>query len=179
VQILISYASTEGHTHKVAEKIAALAQDLHHSVFLYDTNSVVDIPEVEAYDAVVLAGSVHEHEHQEAIVNFATAHSKQLQEKPSALVSVSLSAATPGGMGEAQLYVDRFASETGWTPAKTFLAGGALNLGDCDYFQRQVLAGLLAKCPAITDDDKTYVFTDWAGLEAFIKEFLGAAGAGR
>lgn len=175
MKVLLSYATSEGQTHKIVERAASLIRDRGASASLYDAASLIDVPDVAAFDAVILAGSVHEHVHQESIVNFATAHAHQLAAKPSALISVSLSAATPDGRAEAQAYVDRFIAETGWQPGATLLLGGAMNLADCDYFQRQVLADILEKCPAIEADDKNYVFTDWQALADFLAGFMAAA----
>lgn len=172
MNILLPYASSEGHTHKIVERIASLAQANGHGVTVYDTASLVDVPEIDAFDAAVLAASVHETDHQKSIVAFATAHQSQLRTMPSAFVSVSLSAATPDGSAEAQKYVDRFIAATGWTPPRTLLAAGAMDLANCDYFQRQVLTDVLAKCPSIKDDNQNYVFTDWPAIEAFVADFL-------
>ena len=90
---------------------------------LYDTASLMDVPEVGAFDAMIVAASVHEQEHQDSAINFTAAHLDQLIRKPSAFVSVSLWAAMPNGQAEAQHYVDRFIAATRWSPAKNSVAG--------------------------------------------------------
>jgi menaquinone-dependent protoporphyrinogen oxidase len=145
-----------------------------HEVSIYDTASLTGIPEVGAFDAVIVAASMHEQQHQDSAINFTIAHRDQLLRKPSAFVSVSLSAAMPGGQAEAQYYVDRFIATTGWSPSRTLLLGGALRWSECDYFQRQVLKHVLLKGGVAPDEDANYEFTDWTLLQSFIDNFLAS-----
>ena len=39
-----------------------------------DTASLMDVPEVGAFDAMIVAASVHEQEHQDSAINFTAAH---------------------------------------------------------------------------------------------------------
>ena len=172
VTILISFATTEGQTLKIAERISLQIRERGHEVNLYDTASMTDVPEVAAFDAMIVAASVHEEHHQDSAVNFAAAHLDQLICKPSAFVSVSLSAAMPNGQAEAQHYVDRFIAATGWSPAKALLLGGALRWSECDYFQRQVLKHILLKDDVNPGEDFNHEFTDWMALRSFVDDFL-------
>ncbi|MBS0234046.1 MAG: protoporphyrinogen oxidase [Proteobacteria bacterium] len=170
--LLIAYASTEGQTHKIADRIASIARGLGEQAELYDTASLEGIPSIDAFEHVIIAASVHEDRHQESAANFAAAHRDQLRAKKSALISVSLSAATADGHKEAQHYVDSFTAATGWSPNKTLLLGGALDWADCDYFQRQVLAHILTERGLTPDRKGHHEFTDWPSLEKFVKNFL-------
>ena len=85
VTVLISFATTEGQTLKIAERISLQIRERGHEVNLYDTASMTDVPEVAAFDAMIVAASVHEEHHQDSAVNFAAAHLDQLICKPSGL----------------------------------------------------------------------------------------------
>ena len=174
VTVLISFATTEGQTLKIAERISLQIRERGYEVYLYDTASLMDVPEVAAFDAIIVAASVHEEHHQDSAVNFAAAHLDQLICKPSAFVSVSLSAAMPNGQAEAQHYVDRFIAATGWSPKKALLLGGALRWSECDYFQRQVLEHVLGKGDVNPGEDFTHEFTDWLALQSFVDDFLAS-----
>lgn len=169
--VLIAFATTEGQTRKIAEKIGFYACARNHEVELYDTASLTDVPMVDDFAEIIVAASIHEEHHQESAINFVAAHLDQFRRKPSALVSVSLSAAIPNEHMEAQRYVDRFISTTGWSPANILLLAGALSLPKCDYFQRQVLKHILEKFDNNLDQD-FYEFTNWSILEGFIDKFL-------
>lgn len=171
MMVLIAFATTEGQTRKIAEKIALYVCARNHEVELYDTASLTDVPMVNDFAKMIVAASVHEERHQESAINFVAAHLDQLRRKPSAFVSVSLSAAMPNEQMEAQRYVDRFISTTGWSPANTLLLAGALSLSKCDYFQRQVLKHILEKLGNDLNQD-FYEFTNWSTLEGFVDHFL-------
>ena len=172
--LLIAFASTEGQTRKIAERAAAIASKLGQNVEIYDTSRIEDSSAIDAFDAVIIAASVHEDRHQESAINFVSAHRDQLRRKNSALISVSLSAATPDGQQEARTYATSFAAATGWSPRRTLLLGGALDWPDCDYFQRQVLAQILANRGLTPDQKGRHEFTDWNALEKFVTDFVSA-----
>jgi menaquinone-dependent protoporphyrinogen oxidase len=171
-KVLISFATTEGQTRKIAERISSQVRQRGYEVSIYDTASVAGVHDVDAFDATIVAASVHEQHHQDSAINFATAHRDQLHRKPSAFISVSLSTAMPNGLAEAQHYVDRFMDATGWTPMNILLLGGALHWSECDYFQRQVLKHILQKGDVPLSEDANYEFTDWVVLQSFVDDFL-------
>jgi menaquinone-dependent protoporphyrinogen oxidase len=172
VKVPISFASTEGQTRKIAERIGARARERGHEVSVYDSASLIDIPDVDAFDAIILAASVHQERHQDSIINFAIAHRDQLSRKSSTFISVSLSAAMEDGRAEAQGYVDLFIATTHWLPDKTLLLGGALRYSEYDYFERQVLRHIVMKRGATPAPNMNYEFTDWKALDSFIDDFL-------
>jgi menaquinone-dependent protoporphyrinogen oxidase len=177
MKVLVSFATSEGHTRRIATYVADVAKARGHDVELYDTASLESTSDVGAFDAILLAASVHESSHQHSARDFAIAHGGQLARVPSAFISVSLSAATDDGLEEAQGYVDRFIADTQWTPKKTLLVGGALRLGDYDYFQRQVMANILRRRGLPQQADGDYEFTDWAALQKFVVDLLDVRGA--
>ena len=97
---------------------------------------------------------------------------------PSALVSVSLSAAFPDGRAEAEGYADRLVRATGWQPTAVHLAAGALRYDKYDFFQEQIIRHVVLKdrAPDVIDGD--HDFTDWDALGAFVDDFTGKAGTG-
>jgi hypothetical protein len=72
--------------------------------------------DINEFDAVIIAASVHQRDHQEAIEASASACRAALNAKPTTFLSVSLSAIFDEERGEAQDYVARFVERTGWRP---------------------------------------------------------------
>jgi len=175
VNVLIVYGTTEGQTRKIAERVAKGVSDRGHSVELHDSLEPDAGLDLETFHAFVLAGSVHQEQHQKAIKNFATAHSERLNASPAAFVSVSLSAALEETRSEAQSYVDRFVSLTGWQPRMTLLLGGALRFAEYDYFQEQVVKFIVMRRGLASEDGSDREFTDWHALDSFIDDFLERA----
>ena len=108
MNVLIVYGTTEGQTRKIAEWTATRIRERGHQAELLDSAAPVSDLDFAAYDAFIIAASVH----QELI-----AHLGVLDTKPSAFISVSLSAVLDAKT-EAQKYVDSFVSVTGLAAAQ-------------------------------------------------------------
>jgi menaquinone-dependent protoporphyrinogen oxidase len=177
VNVLIVYGTTEGQTRKIAEWAAKHIRDHGHVVTLYDTADAGPHLDINAFEAFVIAASVHQEQHQKVIKNFATAHRETLNAKPSAFISVSLSAVLEETRPEAQSYVDRFIALTGWQPAMALLVGGALRFTEYDYFQEQIVKYIVMRRGVVSETDCDREFTDWNALAGFLDDFLQMAAA--
>ena len=175
MNVLIVYGTTEGQTRKIAEWTATHVLERGHQVELRDSAAPASDSDLETFHAFIIAASVHQEHHQETITNFVIAHHELLNAKPSAFISVSLSAVLEDEKTEAQKYVDRFVSVTGWQPRMTLLLGGALRFTEYDYFQEQIVKFIVMKRigPASTERDRE--FTDWNALAGFVNGFLETA----
>ena len=96
LNVLVVYGTTEGQTRKIAERTAAQIRERGHKAALRDSAALASDSDLESFHAFIIAASVHQQQHQEAIEAFVAAHRKLLNAKPSVFISVSLSAAMPG-----------------------------------------------------------------------------------
>lgn len=176
MNVLIVYGTSEGQTRKIAVWTATHIRERGHQVELQDSAELTSNMKLGAFDTFVIAASIHQEHHQETVTNFVFAHHQQLNAKPSALISVSLSAALEDQKTEAQKYVDRFFSVTGWQPGKTLLLGGALRFTTYDYFQEQFVRFVVMKRGGDPSPERDHEFTDWNALANFIDRFLETAG---
>jgi menaquinone-dependent protoporphyrinogen oxidase len=176
LNVLIVYGTTEGQTRKIAEWTAKRIRERGHQAKLLDSASLESDLDLDTYDAIIIAASVHQECHQEEITNFVIAHRETLNTKSSAFISVSLSAVLEGA--EAQKYVDHFVSVTGWRPRRTLLLGGALRLTEYDYFQEQIVKFIVMKRSGAASTARDREFTDWHALAGFVDGFLEAARTG-
>ena len=175
MKCLVTFGTVEGHTRRVADAIVTSIVDLQHQADLSDTSNLKQDLVLKDYDACLVAAPVHQQRHPDDVINFAKTNSDQLNRIPSALISVSLSAALPGGEAEAQSYVDRLLGTTGWTPTSTHCVGGALKYTQYDFFQEQVIRHVVLKGRDVGDIRGDHAFTDWNALNLFIESFIGAA----
>jgi menaquinone-dependent protoporphyrinogen oxidase len=175
LNVLIVYGTTEGQTRKIADWTARHIRGRGHQAELYDSAAPVSDLDLEAYDAFIIAASIHQECHQETVINFVIAHLKVLDTKPAAFISVSLSAVLEGGGTEAQKYVDRLITMTGWKPRMTLLLGGALRFTEYDYFQEQIVKFIVMKHGDAVSTGRDREFTDWNALASFVDRFLEAA----
>jgi menaquinone-dependent protoporphyrinogen oxidase len=175
LNVLIVYGTTEGQTRKIAEWTATYIRERGHQAEQRDSAALKSDLDLETYDAFIIAASVHQEYHQETIINFVIAHLEVLDTKPSAFISVSLSAVLEGGGTEAQKYVDSFVSVTGWRPRMTLLLGGALRFTEYDYFQEQIVKFIVMKRESAASTGRDREFTDWNALAGFVDGFLETA----
>ena len=129
--------------------------------------------DIAVFDAVIVAGSVHQKTHQETLTNFVIAHKKQLKSKPSLLISVSLSIAFDNGEAEARRYVDDFIDYTGFEPDDVLFAAGALKHDQYDYYMSQIVEHVVLENRGVIKEDRE--FTDWDALAAKLDIFAGTA----
>ena len=176
MNVLIVYGTTEGQTRKIAAWTATHIRERGHQVELRDSAALASDLKLGTCHAFIVAASVHHERHQDAITNFVFAHHELLNTKPSAFISVSLSAVLEDERTEAQKYVDRFVSMTGWQPRMTLLLGGALRFTEYDYFQEQVVKFIVMKRSGAPSPERDHEFTDWNALADFVNRFLETAG---
>lgn len=181
MNVLIVYGTTEGQTRKIAERTAMHIRERGHQAELCDSGAPTLACDFKAFHAFIIAASVHHRQHQETVTNVVLAHRELLNTKPSAFISVSLSAVLEAGKPEAQEYVDDFVSLTGWQPRTTLLLGGALRFTEYDYFQEQIVKFVVMKddggeSGGGESSEGNREFTDWNALAGFVDEFLATAG---
>jgi menaquinone-dependent protoporphyrinogen oxidase len=174
MDVLIIYGTTEGQTRKISEGTATHVRRRGHHVELRDSTALMSDLDLKTFHAFIIAASVHQQYHQDTVTNFVIAHHKLLNARPSAFISVSLSAVLEGGRTEAQRYVDHFVSVTGWRPRMTLLLGGASRFTEYDYFQEQIVKFIVMKGGGAAGTESRE-FTDWNALAGFVDGFLEAA----
>lgn len=176
MKILVAYGTTEGQTKKIAQYVAKTLVGNGHDAGIYDCSRRLHGQQVEQFDAIIVAASVHQEDHQKSVVAFATAHRKQLTTKPSAFISVSLSAAFEDGKKDAERYVERFTALTRWEPRLVHMAGGALKLSEYDFFKEQIIRHVVMAGRDVPSGQTDWEFTDWDALDAFLAVFHERAG---
>jgi len=177
MHVLIVFGTTEGQTRKISEYTASHICDQHHFATVCNSAEVTPKLNVGEFDAVIVAASVHQECHQESVTDFVIAHRAKLEAKPTAFISVSLSAAMEQGKADAQRYVDHFTTTTTWNPNSVLLLGGALRFGEYDYFKQQIVKHIVMGRESAATPDKVqdHEFTDWLALTRFTDEFLALA----
>lgn len=178
--ILVAYGTTEGQARKIAEFIAERLRIRGHRVDLVDTATprAEQVPPV--YQGAILGGSVHQQRHQASLTHFIKANRDWLAAMPVALFSVSLAAALDDmdSRLEARRGLDEFVEDCGLKPVALRCIAGALRYTRYDYFKRLFMRMVARQRGKSTDTSQDFEYTDWNDVEAFVDEFLAAAGIG-
>jgi len=172
LKILIVYGTTEGQTQKIAERVAADLRLSGHAIEIYGSARRPDDLDVNAFDRVIVAGSVHQKQHQRSLEIFVLGNLEQLKAKPTLFLSVSLSAAFADGKADAQSYVDEFFAYTGWRASRALLVAGALRYDEYDYFMEQIVEYVVLKDREVAGLKGDHEFTDWDAISRSVEAFI-------
>jgi len=171
-RVLVLYATTDGHTRKVA---LALAEPLRSAGLDVDVVNARDTlnPSPEDYAGVIVAASVHAGGYSRAVRRWVKSHANALQGRPTAFVSVCLAVLEKSEKANADLQaiLQRFFTETGWTPPVTKIVAGALLYTRYNWFIRLMMRRIVARAHGDTDTSRDYEYTDWSDVRAFGQEF--------
>ncbi len=167
-RILVLYASTHGHTGKIAARIA---KAIGPAADLRSADQANELAPWQ-YDAVVVGASVHAGHHQPAVLDWLSAHSSALSSMPSAFFSVCLTAAddTDEARETSQRYIDEALAKTRWEPRLTRTFAGALQYREYDLFTRLLVKLMMKRGGHPTDTSRDHDFTDWDDVDRFGRE---------
>lgn len=177
MKVFVGYATTDGHTRRIARHVADRIADAGHGVELMRLGEAEDI-DLARFDRVILAASVHLGHYQRVLSEFAAERAGFLKARPALLLSVSLAAAGHDaddwkGLGR---ILEEFVEATGWRPDRVEQVAGAYRPSDYDVFRRFVMRRIVAARDPEADPDADRDYTDWAALDRTVDGWLGAPG---
>lgn len=162
--IPIFYATTEGQTRRVAERLVAIFRDRGF------TSRAIDVASSDADDvdwrrvrAAIVGASLHAHRHQRSAGAFVREHADDLNGHPSAFFSVSLAAASasPEERAAAAQLARAFPSAGGWHPDETVSVAGRLAYTRYGVLTRFIMKRIARRHGAPTDTSRDHEFTNW------------------
>ena len=178
--VAVFYATREGQTQKIAERIQADLQARGLQVRLEKVSPATHFEQGDA-DAVILAASVHAGHHEREMVHFVKLHRDVLNRIPTSFLSVTLSQAGYQRCAcdvakreefarDIASVIDQFFRETGWHADCVKPVAGALVYQQYNPFIRFVMRRIAEKSGGDTDTSRNYEYTDWADLDRFVDE---------
>ena len=175
MKILIAFATGDGQTGRVAQRIADVFSSAGHAPVLANL-LVAPQPLSGDFDFTLVAAPVRFGKHHRAALTFCTVNREALFARPSALVSVSLSAARsrPGARREVAKALSHFIKTTAWVPPRIFPVAGALLYTRYRPFLRRVMRFFARMADRETDASRDYEYTDWPSVDAFARELLAS-----
>jgi menaquinone-dependent protoporphyrinogen oxidase len=169
-RILLLYATTEGQTARIAERIAHKLRETGHSVEVLPADTAQAQP--AAYDGVMVGASIHYGHHPAYLRTLIRRHRDVLAARPCAFFSVCLSAGGPRPKpAAAQRYLDKFLRQTGWQPQLTASFAGALKYSLYGPIKRRVMIVIVGLGGGNTDTSQDYEYTDWDAVVRFAEAY--------
>jgi menaquinone-dependent protoporphyrinogen oxidase len=162
--IPVFYATTDGQTRRIAERLVAIFRERGFASRAIDVaSSNADWVEWVNVRAAVVGASLHGGRHQRAAAAFVRHHAADLNARPSAFFSVSLAAVspTPAEREEAAQLASAFPAEAGWHPQKVVCVGGRLAYTQYGFLTGVVMRRIARRRGAPTDTSRDYEFTNW------------------
>jgi menaquinone-dependent protoporphyrinogen oxidase len=172
MEVLIIFETVEGQTRKISDFVEQRIRTAGHVVRLFNTEDRLGLVSFDGIDRVVLAAPVHERRHPKGFEVFVSTSRDELKARPTMLISVSLKAAFPEGLEEAQDYLTEMEMRTDFKPDKEILAAGAVRTGSYGYFENQVVQNVVLGDRNVDLVDGVREFTDWDTLGTEIDLFL-------
>jgi menaquinone-dependent protoporphyrinogen oxidase len=170
--ILILFATTEGHTARIAERIAQCLRGKGHKVEIHRADAIPAGLEQEGYDGVIVGSSIHYGHHPGFLSALVRRFRTALTAQSSAFFSVSLSAGGPGAKPEAaRRYLEKFLHQVDWHPPQTATFAGALQYSKYGVFKRLLMRMIVGIAGGDTDMTRDYEYTDWKAVDRFADEF--------
>lgn len=172
--VLIAYASTFGQTKKIVGRVAEWLKGAGFEVEELNLCRDSGPMELTAFDAFVIAGSVHRAKHHRELEAFVKENAAELRQKPGLFLSVSLSAAgkETRQLADAQRCIDEFVARTGWKPTRSHPVAGALEYSKYNFLVRHMMRRIAQQEGGDTDLRRDYEYTDWPALESFVDQFV-------
>lgn len=172
--VLIIYASTHGHTGKIADRLGSMLgeQGLSSQVHEVGKNDSLD---TAPFSSVIVMASIHAEKHQTKMLRWVKSNSEALNAKPTAFLSVSLS--TASGAKEVldmnRATAQQFADDCGWKPGQIELVAGCLQYPAYGFFTKFLMKRLARRRGMPLDTSQEHEYTDWNALRAFSDSFAG------
>lgn len=165
--ILIVYATTDGHTRRICDRLKQVIEGLGRqvTVALLDDAGALDLP---GFDRVVIGASIRYGHHQPVVAAFIAQHQALLESRPSAFFSVNIVARKPNkNTPETNPYCRKFLKSISWRPGVSAVFAGKLDYPRYGFFDRQMIRLIMLITRGPTDPKAVVEFTDWAKVEAF------------
>lgn len=184
-QLWIAYATVEGQSARIAERIAAVARRAGWNPTVADLAALAGDDPAEPLppggDAAILVASVHLGHHADVVETFVRGHRDWLAARPCAFFSVSLGAASERAESRAgaREILDRFLAACAWQPLLARPVAGALAYSRYGFWKRLLMRRIARSEGGPTDTRHDYEYTDWAELAQAVRGFLADAAAAR
>jgi menaquinone-dependent protoporphyrinogen oxidase len=175
--VVVVYATREGQTAKIAQRIAIALRENQHTVELIDAEHASPQLELERFDAAIVGAPIHVGGYPRSVARFVKNNRAFLESVPSAFFSVGLAVAsrTTDGRGATLSLVEKFLAKTGWRPRRVELVAGALPYSKYNFLIRFVMRRIAAKEGGDTDTSRDYEYTDWEAVARFALDFVASS----
>lgn len=176
MKLLIAYATTDGMTARIAERMAEAARATGSTADVVDTAALPRGFDPSRYDAILVGASLHGQGYQPAATHFIRHYPQALRSRPSGFFSVCLAVASgnPDERAAARRIAEQFPVRLGWKPDAVEVFAGALMFSRYGFWRRWVMRTIAKREMGAVDTTRDTILTDWDAVDRFAREFVAA-----
>lgn len=172
----VFYATTEGQTRRIAERLAERLREQGLDSRPFDVDGdlarAIDWSQVRG---AILGASLHAGRYQATAAKFVTRHAERLNGVPSAFVGVSLAAASGDAVevAAARGLAEGFPPAHGWHAGQVISVAGRLAYTRYNFILRLMMKRIARKHGAPIDTTRDYELTNWDRIDQLAVSFAG------
>ena len=168
--LLIVYATTDGQTLRICQRIQSVVEPAGHLVTLVPVQEVNSCP-LERFDTIVVGASIRYGKHSPLVNDFVQRHAALLARKPNAFFSVNVVARKPDkNRPDTNPYLKKFLKQITCQPRLLAVFSGKINYPAYKPLDRLMIRFIMWMTKGPTGRDAVVEFTDWTQVEAFGRE---------
>lgn len=165
--ILILYATTDGQTLRICQRLQQVIEGCGHQVRLEPVERHAQL-DLHAPDKIVVGASIRYGKHAQAVYDLVQRNAALLSSKPNAFFTVNVVARKPDkNRPETNPYLLKFLKQIAWKPRQLAVFAGKINYPLYGPLDRLVIRLIMWMTHGPTQSDAVVEFTDWAQVEAF------------
>jgi menaquinone-dependent protoporphyrinogen oxidase len=181
MKVAIAYASIEGQTQKIAQRIADTLRGADIDSLMINTREQPDTPWPAGCDGLIAGGPLHREHHPQELEQWLSAHREQWSHLPCAFFSVSLSASSDREQDrdDAWRVMHAFLDKLRMHPVESTILAGALKYSRYGFFMKRIMRNIVKRSGGKDlDMSHDYEYTDWHRVEQFARTFAERIGQG-
>lgn len=168
--ILIIYATTDGQTRKICNRLQQVTAQQGHQTTVVAVQDQPDI-DIAPFATIVIGASIRYGRHNPLIVSFIEKNRLLLESRPNAFFSVNVVARKPEKCRpEHNPYLQKFLRRIAWQPQKLAVFAGKIDYPSYRFFDRLMIRLIMYMTKGPTDPTAVVEFTDWEQVAAFGRE---------
>ena len=174
MDILVLYATLEGQTEKIAERIGQELRKQGHQVDIQSADQLPADFDLEPYKTAIIGGSIHMGRYPKSLKKFVQQYHDWLNKHPSALFTVCMAVKSqrPESRQEAEAYTEKFTTETQWQPTHTATFAGAVKYTKYGFLTRFIMKRIAKNEGGNTDTSRDHEYTDWDAVVRFADQIV-------
>lgn len=175
-KILLLFATTDGQTLRICQRLQQVAQAKDLEVSLLPVKDWAGI-DLAPFDKIVVGASIRYGKHSPLVHDFVKQRRAVLAAKRCAFFSVNVVARKPEkNQPHNNPYLLKFLKKTQWQPQQLAVFAGKIDYPKLGALDRNMIRFIMWVTNGPTDPTGTFEFTDWARVDAFGKEIADMGG---